>query len=1088
MTKKFTLAKLRETGQRFKSFLAARGQGQETNRERLRDLYNGDFKRRYPWGLAHLPYSRAEPWRPHPRPRSSSHDSLPTKHLCSGASEIPLPNVLPFRPGQGFRPQRADRPLSTGQEKALVLCPATRLSPESWGAADHCVYVGEGEIKNDGTPREEIRWCFFPLTDFLLPCLQKKKVKQEDRVFREIKPPGSKKTKSQLVKIFQNRAEYIRGKHGVDVEAKGIYRSRDGQLIVRLDLNQNVALTLRLKNGGSYPVTLLRIIPLCRVSQITFKSDIQEDVPITLDPGDSHELHVHCQTSYVGYFPATVLWELQGPLGSRIEDPGIFCIARFLAVVARSPIAELLKPIAPYQRNRLTPHPALTSRVEDGERPDRGQGYDLEMTLNLPKYHCPSNLKQLLPQLLKATSFSHHKEVAKIQRRLKTPLSWRNYEEKLRLLLHLEELQMEQDIRHYDLEAVPMVLDPKGRNPQLLTLEVPGVAENRPSVLRGDHLFAIPTSDQGQDVVTYKGFVHRVELDRIKLSFSPGLLNRFVNGMTFKVTFTFNRQPLRVQHRALELARPHMLEPLLFPSSPRGIPLLPSKLQLLLYDRSLESNPEQLQAVKHILLGTSRPAPYIIFGPPGTGKTVTLVESIKQVVKHLPDAHVLACAPSNSAADLLCKNLRPHLSSSIYRLLAPSRDIHFVPEEIKPCCNWDPHKGIYIYPAKKKLQNYRVLITTLITAARLVSAEFPPSHFTHVFIDEAGHAVEPECLVAVAGLLAVRDSDNPGGQLVLAGDPQQLGPVLRSSLAQKHGLGVSLLERLLNHNPLYQKDPTGYNPQLVTKLLRNYRSHPDILYIPNKQYYDGELQAYADLMDRERYCYWEELPKQGFPIIFHGVMGKDDREGNSPSFFNSEEAATVVSYLKKLLTPSPKKGQGRLSPQHVGVISPYRKQVEKIYQCITKLDKELKGLDNIKDLKVGSVEEFQGQERSVLLVSTVRSSQSFVQMDSDFNLGFLRNPKRFNVAVTRAKALLIIVGNPLLLCQDPEWKMFLNFCKKRGGYTGCPFPNLELEQTLEHQLSTLSLGPSTSEIHPHDRVPLASGLQEQVEPPWRNEL
>lgn len=499
MTKKFSRAKLRETGQRFMSFLAARGRGQETDRERLRDLYNEDFK-----------------------------SSLRSSSSCGehGDLEDPVPTFSSMLYGMRF--------------------------------------YGEAKVTKDKVK-------FYK---------KKKKVKQEDKVFREIKPAGSKKTKSQLAKIFQDRAKYVRGKHGVDVEAEGVYRSRDGQLVVRLDLNQNVTLILRLQNKGSYPIILLRIIPLCRVSQIIFKSDIQEDVPITLDPGESHELHVHCQTSYVGYFPATVLWELQGPLGSRMEEPGIFSIARFLAVVARSPLADLLKPTAPYQRSRPTPHPALTNRVEDGERPDRGQGYDLEMTLSLPQYHCPKNLKQVIPQLLKSASFNHHKDVAKIQSQLKTELSWRNYEEKLRLLLHLEELQMEQDIRHYDLESVPMILDPKERNPQLLILEVPGVAENRPSVLRGDHLYAIPTSDQGQDAITYKGFVHRVELDRVKLSFSPGLLNRFVNGMTFKVTFTFNRQPLRVQHRALKLARPHRLEPLLFPSSPCGIPLLPSKLQL----------------------------------------------------------------------------------------------------------------------------------------------------------------------------------------------------------------------------------------------------------------------------------------------------------------------------------------------------------------------------------------------------------------------------------------------------------------------------------------------------------------------------
>lgn len=328
---------------------------------------------------------------------------------------------------------------------------------------------------------------------------------------------------------------------------------------------------------------------------------------------------------------------------------------------------------------------------------------------------------------------------------------------------------------------------------------------------------------------------------------------------------------------------------------------------------------------------------------------------------------------------------------------------------------------------------------------------------------------------------------------MLAGDPRQLGPVLRCPLAQKHGLGYSLLERLLTFNGLYKKGPDGYNPQFITKLLRNYRSHPTILDVPNRLYYDGELQACADVVDRERFCRWEGLPRQDFPIIFHGVMGKDEREGNSPSFFNPEEAATVTSYLKQLLAPSSKKGKARLSPRNVGVISPYRKQVEKIRYCITKLDKQLRGLDDIKDLKVGSVEEFQGQERSVILISTVRSSQSFVQLDLDFNLGFLKNPKRFNVAVTRAKALLIVVGNPLLLGHDPDWKVFLEFCKENGGYTGCPFPaklDLQQGQNLLQGLSKLS--PSTSGPKNHDYLPQEregeGGLSLQVEPEWRNEL
>ncbi|PNJ46307.1 MOV10 isoform 10 [Pongo abelii] len=978
MPSKFSCRQLREAGQCFESFLVVRGLDMETDRERLRTIYNRDFK------------------------------------------------------------------ISFGT-------PAPGFSSMLYGMKiANLAYVTKTRVR------------FFRLdrwADVRFP--EKRRMKLGSDI--------SKHHKSLLAKIFYDRAEYLHGKHGVDVEVQGPHEARDGQLLIRLDLNRKEVLTLRLRNGGTQSVTLTHLFPLCRTPQFAFYNEYQE-LPCPLGPGECYELHVHCKTSFVGYFPATVLWELLGPGESGSEGAGTFYIARFLAAVAHSPLAAQLKPMTPFKRTRITGNPVVTNRIEEGERPDRAKGYDLELSMALGTYYPPPRLRQLLPMLLQGTSiFTAPKEIAEIKAQLETALKWRNYEVKLRLLLHLEELQMEHDIRHYDLESVPMTWDPVDQNPRLLTLEVPGVTESRPSVLRGDHLFALLSSETHQeDPITYKGFVHKVELDRVKLSFSMSLLSRFVDGLTFKVNFTFNRQPLRVQHRALELTGRWLLWPMLFPVAPRDVPLLPSDVKLKLYDRSLESNPEQLQAMRHIVMGTTRPAPYIIFGPPGTGKTVTLVEAIKQVVKHLPKAHILACAPSNSGADLLCQRLRVHLPSSIYRLLAPSRDIRMVPEDIKPCCNWDAKKGEYVFPAKKKLQEYRVLITTLITAGRLVSAQFPIDHFTHIFIDEAGHCMEPESLVAIAGLMEVKETGDPGGQLVLAGDPRQLGPVLRSPLTQKHGLGYSLLERLLTYNSLYKKGPDGYDPQFITKLLRNYRSHPTILDIPNQLYYEGELQACADVVDRERFCRWAGLPRQGFPIIFHGVMGKDEREGNSPSFFNPEEAATVTSYLKLLLAPSSKKGKARLSPRSVGVISPYRKQV-------------------------GSVEEFQGQERSVILISTVRSSQSFVQLDLDFNLGFLKNPKRFNVAVTRAKALLIIVGNPLLLGHDPDWKVFLEFCKENGGYTGCPFPaklDLQQGQNLLQGLSKLS--PSTSGPHSHDYLPQEregeGGLSLQVEPEWRNEL
>uniref|UniRef100_A0A6I8NIJ1 RNA helicase n=1 Tax=Ornithorhynchus anatinus TaxID=9258 RepID=A0A6I8NIJ1_ORNAN len=805
--------------------------------------------------------------------------------------------------------------------------------------------------------------------------------------------------------------DLITAKYGVVVEVLEKERVEvcDGQLRIRAQLHQEEKLTLQLQNRGTQPVILTRLFTLSRSSQISFQPLDDNELPFLCPSDDSHRLRVHCRSDDVGHFPATVLWTLERP-----EEPGAEFIVRFLAFRAQSPLTRQLEPTAPYRRRQLPPDPPRKSKVEEGERPNSWG---------------PGSPDALFPPL---------------RSQLNTPLSWDNYEEKLKLLLQLEELQMEQDIKQYNLKDTTMSAEPQCIRPIItccLPHKVPGVAENRPSVLRGDHLLI--TFSQNSRTFTYKGYVHKVELDQVKLT-----------GLTFNVAFTLNRLPLRLQYRALELARKVSLEPVLFPAAPRRVPLISGDLKLTLHDRRLESNPQQVQAIRNIILDTSRPAPYLIFGPPGTGKTVTLVEAIKQVVKLMPDAHILACAPTNSAANLLCQRLLPHLSSGLYRLLAQSQDFHLVPEDIKDYCNWDEDSKDYEYPPKEKLQKYRVLITTLLTAGRLASAQFPRGHFSHIFIDEAGNTAEPESLIAVAGLLDVEDSDTPGGQLVLTGDPKQLGPVLHSQLARNHGLGMSLLERLVEKAPQYKQGP-GYNSTLITKLLCNYRSHPSILEIPNRLFYQGELLPCADLMDRERFCRWEGLPRQGFPIVFHGVLGEDMREANSPSFFNAEEVHRVVEYLHELLCSQPKKGQGRLSPQHVGVISPFRKQVEKIRHCLTVLDKKLRDLNNIKDLKVGSVEEFQGQERYVIIISTVCSSHNFVQLDKDFTRGILNNPKRFNVAMTRAKALLIVVGNPILLSQDRQWKTFLQFCKDNGGYKGCPFPTDE-EQGVCQQLNELS--------------------------------
>uniref|UniRef100_A0A673M8R7 RNA helicase n=1 Tax=Sinocyclocheilus rhinocerous TaxID=307959 RepID=A0A673M8R7_9TELE len=772
--------------------------------------------------------------------------------------------------------------------------------------------------------------------------------------------------------------------------------------------------------------------------------------------GESYVVEVHYKVHHHGHFPATMYFEFC----PEADPPGTakpFCIVRELEAVVQSGLAETLGPESPYnpkQNRRLRPENRI---LEEGVPPER---LDLSIYLSIYLSIC---LSVCLSVYL---SFGQTQAGGLRAQVLDTQLCMKNYKERFHLLLHLEEIQMEVDIKKYDLYGKTMTLDKS--NKKLLILKVPGVAENRPSVLRGDKLNVCLSEDRNQPITVYEGYVHSVELERVKLGFSKTLLQKFVKNMKFNVEFSINRFPIRLQHRAVELACQHRLGDVLFPSDKgTGLTALP---HLSMFNKDLENNPEQKAAVQHILSGTSKPAPYLIFGPPGTGKTVTVVEAIKQVNKSKATTHILACAPSNSACDLLCERLLGYVDAHrLYRLCAPSRDPRTVPQKLLV-------RHIHGVFLSYSLSTYFVL------AGMLVSGGFAKGHFTHIFIDEAGQAVEPECIIGIAGLL-----DPVKGQLVLAGDPQQLGPILRSPLAQLHGLGQSLLERLMTQNALYQKSQdghSGYDTRFVTKLLRNYRSHPAILKIPNELFYENELQVFANQMEREAFCCWEHLPKKGFPVVFHGVMGKDDREANSPSFFNVTEIEVIVSYLNKLMQTQGKKGLPKLSANDIGIITPYRKQVEKIRKALNTVAE----LNKWKDIKVGSVEEFQGQERKVIVVSTVRSSVNYVKMDQDFNIGFLSNEKRFNVAMTRAKALLAVVGNPVILSKDPTWQRFIRYCELEQGYTGFDYKDAEGEEDVVSRLASLKI--SSDGMQPYITLSdqkYESPLQQHVHPEWRSE-
>ncbi|XP_062855111.1 putative helicase mov-10-B.2 [Trichomycterus rosablanca] len=871
-----------------------------------------------------------------------------------------------------------------------------------------------------------------------------------------------------LKKLDSERSQFVADKDGIFIRSEK--EDVDGKLCYSVDQAEVYEWKLFVENRGFNMVYFTYYSPLYWIDCFMFEDSkkVTRSSPLCLGPGESYEVTMKFNSKNIGIYQATVAFEFKL---SMQEDIKPFHIVRFIEAEFKTQLAEELAPVQPYTPCMLSRTQPENFTVDEGQKPENLAIQHLNIEVILEQYKCPSYIGELIEFLKNPRSYRG--QVQQKKSLLESPLDFYNYAERFQLLLYLEECQMEVDIKTYDKSNVRMKRDKQ--NKKLLVLEVPGVSENRPSVLRGDHLLLSKTKDLQKSYITkYKGYVHRVELDQLKLGFSSNLLAMFIDNMEFTVEFTINRVPLRLQHRAVQLAVQHNLKEVLFPTQSQ-IPPPPVARSLRLFDRSLEENHEQYTAVCNIVAGVSKPAPYLVFGPPGTGKTVTIVEAIKQVERSGFDVRILACAPSNSAADQLCEKVLKHVDAhSVYRMYASSRNPDQVPENLLAACNL---KGdVFEFPCKEEIMKYKILITTVVTAGRLVTGGLPVGHFTHIFVDEAGHAVECETVIAIAGLLHAET-----GQLVLAGDPKQLGPILRSPFAIRYGLGISLLERLMSKNSLYQKTETGYNNQYVTKLLRNYRSHRAILKIPNEMFYDGELLTCADEFSTSFYCNWEHLPKKDFPLIFHGVKGKDEREMNSPSFFNTSEITVVVDYLKKLLLTQGKKGIATISPKDIGIIAPYRKQVEKLRRAIRTCDKELRSYSGIENLKVGSVEEFQGQERRVIIVSTVRSNSEYVEIDEHFNIGFLKNEKRFNVAVTRARSLLIVVGNPIILSTDPAWCRFIDYCTDEGGCSGFNRSSVEGTEEVLARLQALNIHIET-EVKTEE-----SGIQLYVNPEWRNE-
>ncbi|XP_042148486.1 putative helicase MOV-10 isoform X2 [Ixodes scapularis] len=640
--------------------------------------------------------------------------------------------------------------------------------------------------------------------------------------------------------------------------------------------------------------------------------------------------------------------------------------------------------------------------------------------------------------------------------RLKSPLSPDTYLEVFSTLLFLEEIKIDANFRKPG--NASLHLRPLPNYGGWFVLEVPDSLVGNSSILEGSNVKVDLYSGQKKLGPKFAGKITEIKTGMIFLKFSERFQETYKEGMKVDLRFVLNRLPLRLMHRAIRMCNERKLWNFVLPDCDDPSRPAVNISELSFFNRSIATNAEQCSAVENIVLGLHRPYPFLLFGPPGTGKTVTLVEALIQVCTLIPSSHILVVAPSNSACDNLAEKLLGYLGpSQILRIYSASVHRSKLSKKLQHCSNYVAG-GTFFYPDVEDLQKYRVIVTTLAGSGKLVSGQVPINHFTHIFVDEAGQSLEPECLIPVVGLMTPWNlkRKGTGGHLILAGDPLQLGPVVCNQWCRDHGLGTSLLERLMKRPPYKRQADGCYNPRMLSKLLKNFRSHKDILEIPNKLFYEGELQACAERRVCEHMLQWEGLPCKGCPLLFHAVRGSDLREEDNPSHFNPEEIQLVLHYVDVLLEGSD--NFSAIKEEDIGIVSPYRQQVMKILAALNKRGR--------KEVTVGSTEQFQGRERLVIIISTVRSEDKPSGSDSLKSLGFLTNEKRFNVSITRAKALLIVIGNPDTLSGDPCWRSLVEFCIKKGAYTDAPLavptescPKLP---SVEDQLSRLVIGDDTS--------------------------
>jgi len=430
----------------------------------------------------------------------------------------------------------------------------------------------------------------------------------------------------------------------------------------------------------------------------------------------------------------------------------------------------------------------------------------------------------------------------------------------------------------------------------------------------------------------------------------------------------------------------------------------------------------------------------IIHGPPGTGKTTTLVHAILQVLKE--EEHVLVCAASNAAVDLLVEKLSEQ-KVEVLRLGNPAR----VTQELlsKTLDARIAHHPYYkdLKVIRKKADEFRTLAhkykrsfgynerqqrkllfaeadklrseaeqllffisndiisKTPVIASTLVGASsyvLKGKRFRTLFIDEAAQALEPASWIPII----------KAERVIFAGDHCQLPPTIKSIEAARAGLNITLFEKAINRN------------KADVMLMEQYRMNTSIMNFSSRLFYNDQLIA------NTKVAHWKIFPEDA-PVEFIDTAGCgffEQVDEESLSTYNLEEADLLLKHFARYIKALEDLDKTR-EIMNIGIISPYKAQVSVLQEVFTGsvlVPDHVAGI-----LNINTVDSFQGQERDIIYISLVRSNEKG-------EIGFLSDTRRMNVAMTRARKKLVIIGDSSTICSHPFYNKLFDYVNEIGAY------------------------------------------------------